>query len=112
MEQATPTLIIPDKVNALVDAAEARLDKLPGYIGNRLRYDLDVLKSSGAVEVGYRQQCGATHVTMKAYREWVKIVAALQKNGIPIEVTPVTHGNAYATSNGGFWNSNIYKVSL
>ena len=75
-----------------------------------LQYFIDVFNKTGSVEVGYRASCGATHITMKVFREWSKIVILMKKEGILIEETQIIHKNRYATNNGGFWNSVVFTL--
>jgi len=71
---------------------------------------INTLVKTGRVEVGWRECCGKTDSTMYQHREWVKIVSMLRKDGVVVNEEQVKHKNAYATNNGGFWNSIIYSV--
>lgn len=74
---------------------------------NELVYEL--LKGE-TVEVGYRQTCGKSekHSTLIRYELFNNCIKKLSKMGYVIKCESNTHGNAYATNNGGFWNSNNY----
>ena len=65
----------------------------------------------GSIEVGYRSSCGKTDHTMYVYREWVKLLKYAARLGVVVDVTQVKHGSAYATNNGGFWDSSIYAIA-
>jgi hypothetical protein len=68
------------------------------------------LLAGRAVEVGYRSTCGSKDNTHKEYEIFYKLIKSLRSQGVSIRETPVKHGNAYATNNGGFWNSTIFEV--
>lgn len=91
--------------------SDERLSKRYGYACSNTATALHTLFLKGSVEVGYRQSCGRTDPTTYIYREWVKIIKAVEKAGILVRVDPVKHGNAYATMKGGFWSSAIYSIS-
>lgn len=98
------------KLLALCDSCDARLTKRSGYTMTDTRRALENLMQFGSVEVGRRHSCGRTDPTMYIYREWQKVLKAASKAGICISAESVKHGNAYATSKGGFWASEIYTV--
>jgi|SRR6478609_2264205 len=98
-------MLISEKTMNKILQAEIRLG------GKKdLQYFVDTLKITGSVEVGYRATCGSTDRTMKVFREWRKIVKLLNKDGNILEEIEVIHKNRYATNNGGFWNSVIFKI--
>lgn len=100
------------KLFEMAAKSDAALSKRAGYEKNDTSGALHSLLTHGRVEVGYRQACGKTDQTQHAYREWVKLLKAAEKSGMRIAVEPVKHGNAYATSKGGFWTSAIYTTNL
>ena len=69
---------------------------------------LALLLKKGRVEVGYRQSCGYTDPTMHIYHEWAKIIKKAEKLSTNVVTENIKHGNAYATSKGGFWSSKYY----
>ena len=75
-------------------------------IATRIR-DLWLFKS---LECGWRQSCGSTDATLMIHRAWLKILKQLRSAGFVIGEQPQKHGNAYATSKGGFWQSIVYKL--
>jgi hypothetical protein len=89
--------------------SESWLEKLKN---TSLTDEAQALLSGKAVEVGYRATCGSTHKTMKDYEVFKKFIKALKAQGLEVSEMPVKHGNAYATNNGGFWNSYIFEIEL
>lgn len=102
---------ISQTLQAKIQHADVKCNEIAGYSANNIQCYIDKLLRDQKVEVGYRGMCGATHSTQKVFREWVKIVKALRKEGYNITEENVTHKNAYATNNGGFYNSIIYSIS-
>jgi len=102
--------MLNDNIKNKIHSADQKLNVLVGYNANNLTTSFNILFKYGSVELGYRSQCGATHSTMKTYREFCKILKLLKKDGFNFEEENVKHGNAYATNNGGFWNSTIFKL--
>jgi hypothetical protein len=101
---------VSEKTLAFVDSADKKLNEIAGWADNALVSNLVALIKHGRVEVGYRAQCGSTHHTQNVWREWVRLIKKLRADGFEITETPVRHGNAYATSKGGFWQSTIFEV--
>ena len=99
-----------EKLLAMAIKSDAALNKRAGWAQNSVSGFLDVLLTHGRIEVGYRASCGKTDPTQFIYREWAKLLKAAEKYGLRITVEPVKHGNAYATTKGGFWNSAIYRM--
>lgn len=100
---------ISQKTLEFIAKKDILLDKRNGWDAkNLMKYA--VALTAGQVEVGWRETCGTTDMTMHTYREWVKVVSKLKKDGFVISEERVKHKNAYASNNGGFWNSIIYKV--
>ena len=106
-----PVDAIVGRLHALAEKSDAALSKRAGYAKTDTATALQTLMSKGRVEVGYRQSCGKTDPTTYVYREWVKLLKAAEKHGLRITSEPVKHGNAYATSKGGFWSSAIYSLA-
>lgn len=102
--------MLSDKIKNKIHSADQKLNVLVGYNANNIENNFNTLFKYGYVEVGYRSSCGSTHPTMKTYREFYKILKILIKEGLEVSEENVTHGNAYATNNGGFWNSTIFKL--
>lgn len=99
------------KIDDFIISADAKLNKSAGYEANNLRTFYESLIKGGFVEVGWRESCGATHQTHRTYREWVKLIKKIREEGIIVQEQRRTHGNAYATNNGGFWNSIVYTLN-
>lgn len=76
-----------------------------------LRHEVARFIAGDAVEIGYRSTCGCTDQTMKEYEIFRGFLKALNAQGVNVIETPVKHKNAWATNNGGFWNSYIFQVS-
>lgn len=64
----------------------------------------------GMVEVGHRACCGSTHRTQKTHDAWIRVLKKIRKDGFVVKEEVQKHKNAYATNNGGFWNSTIYST--
>lgn len=113
MSNAGVTGIAPEAVGRLrvmAEKSDAALSKRAGYEKTDTSAALHSLVTHGRVEIGYRQACGKTDLTHFAYREWAKLLKQAEKSGLRISVELVKHGNAYATSKGGFWSSAIYTL--
>lgn len=91
--------------------ADERQNKIQGWESNNIIGDITKLFEYGFVEVGYRAQCGSIHKSQKSFSEFSKIIKALEKKGVKIEIEIQKHKNAYATNNGGFWNSSVFKIA-
>ena len=102
---------ISDKVKQKIAKSDEKVNKIVGWDTNDISKYIDNLLKNKEVEVGYRAQCGSTHFTQKVYREFSSVIATLKKEGINIVEENKTHGNRYATNNGGFWNSIVFKIA-
>lgn len=71
------------------------------------------LVDKGVVEVGGRSTCGAGKVdpTWKFFTSWNEVVKKANSMGFDILIERVKHENRWATINGGFWHSNIYRIA-
>lgn len=93
------------------DSLIARIDKYDAtHTLHPVRDYFDTLMDKGSVEVGYRVCCGAKSDTAKVNDDWQKVIKTLRRHGYTITEQDVKHKNAYATNNGGFWNSTIYTI--
>lgn len=79
---------------------------------NRFGQITERLFADYQIEIGYRLQCGTgkTDETVIEYRLWLKILRSLRNDGFVIIAKSVKHKNSWATNNGGFWNSTIYRL--
>lgn len=102
--------MLSDNIKNKIRSADQKMNVIVGYNANNIEKNFDNLFKNAFVEVGYRSSCGSTHSTMKTYREFYKILKLLRKEGFEISEENVIHGNAYATNNGGFWNSIIFTL--
>ena len=69
------------------------------------------LMRGDVVRVGGRASCGPkVDASWVEFTAWNEVIRKAQKSGLQIEVTPVKHGNAWATKCGGFWNENDYRL--
>lgn len=100
------------QTDTLIVSLDAQLSKRAGYTTHPMRDAVDILKRFGKVEIGWRESCGKTDPTMHAKRAWDRVVKALRADGASITEQRIKHGNAYATSRGGFWCSIVYSVEL
>ena len=89
---------------------DAALNKRAGWEQNSLDNLVNRLLTYGLVEVGWRESCGTTDRTHHIYRAWLKVLPKLKKDLPVITEERGKHGNSYATSKGGFWNSIIYTL--
>jgi len=101
---------ISDKTKNTILKMDKKLNEKFDYEKNDLAGYLHDLINFKRVEVGWRQSCGSTDRTQVTYRAWVKVIDLLTKEGISINQERVKHGNAYATTKGGFWSSIIYSM--
>ena len=99
------------KVALVIAKQDEILTKKNPYCKNELAKTFDNLVKFGQVEVGWRESCGYTDRGVYLKRGWDKVIAAAKKDGLVITEERVKHGNAWATKNGGFWNSIIYRTS-
>jgi hypothetical protein len=102
---------ISEKTLQQIESIDNKINSWYGYDNNEMKRLIESLRRDGYVEVGWRTQCGSTDRTQKVYREWCKVIKMLSKDGIRLSEESVKHKNAYATNNGGFWNSIIYKIA-
>ena len=100
------------KVDALIASLDAQLAKRAGYQTSPMRDAVDNLKRFGKIEIGWRESCGKTDPTMYEKRAWDRVAKALRAEGMQINEERKKHGNAYATSKGGFWCSIVYSIEL
>jgi hypothetical protein len=99
-----------DAIRAYAEKQDTLLHRHPMYLGELITGYLNTLIAKGSVEVGYRESCGPTHITLHTHRAWTKVVSRLRKSGFVIREENVKHKNRYATNNGGFWRSIIYTL--
>lgn len=97
------------KILQKIKLADEKINAISGVSSNNLIHFYNYLINNKNVEVGYRSQCGATHITQKIFREWVKIVKLIRLQMPVIELIN-KHKNSYATNNNGFWNSITYSI--
>lgn len=103
-------LSLSEKIRDFASKQDFLLNKKAGYDANDLRANLHLLTSQGRVEVGWRETCSSTDRTAHIHRAWQKVISKIEKEGISVHREPVKHKNAYASNNGGFWQSIIYSV--
>lgn len=103
--------MIPENIQTKAAEADERLGAKAGYTIKDMSSALETIFRFGHVEIGWRESCGKTDVTMVAFREWKKIVSALRKIGFEIAEENIKHGNAWATKCGGFWSSIRYSLA-
>lgn len=102
--------MIKEQFKDIIEKSDNKLNKILGWQDDPIRHFVDVLDIKKEVEVGFRSCSGSTDKTQIIYREWVSFIKKLKKNGIKISEESIKHKNAYATNNGGFWNSSIYRI--
>lgn len=102
---------VSGKTQALVARMDANLSKRFGYTTTPMRDAIESLLVRGSTEIGWRESCGKTDPTMYEKRSWVSVLRSLRADGNEITEERQKHGNAYATSKGGFWASIIYRCA-
>lgn len=102
---------IPKVSKKTINYLNRTLEKLKNsMVVNDIEGDLYKLMTGKPVEVGYRAQCGSTHITQKVFASWRLIISQLRKDGFQVSEENITHKNSYATNNQGFWKSVVFKV--
>lgn len=99
-----------NKTIKLVEFSKEKERIINGYASSQIENDFNNLFNGKEVEVGYRAGCGRTDRTHKVFREWLKIIKSLRKDGFIIEEKNVPHPNKSPTMAQGFWNSIIYNI--
>lgn len=102
---------ISEKTNLIAIKAEESEQIIYGYSSNQIKRDFHKLINGESVEVGYRAGCGRTDRTHKIFKEWLKIVKSLRKDGFIIEEKNIIHANKSPTMAQGYWNSIIYLIN-
>lgn len=97
---------------ALAEKLDVKINAKLGYNANTLANLVEQLMTYGRIEVGWRESCRSTHITLTAAREWKKVLKCLLKCGIQIESEEVKHGNGWASKAGGFWKSIRYSMRV
>ena len=100
-----------EKTIALASRMDAKISERFGRTTTPMRDAIESLQNHGSVEIGWRESCGKTDPTMHEKRAWVSVLKALRADGNEIVEERQKHGNAYATSKGGFWASIIYRCA-
>lgn len=101
---------ISEKTNSIVGKAKESEQIIYGYPSNQIKGDFHKLINGESVEVGYRAGCGRTDRTHKVFKEWLKIIKSLRKDGFIVEEKNIIHPNKSPTMAQGFWNSVIYSI--
>lgn len=96
----------------LVQTAKEKERTINEYASNQIENDFNNLLLGKSVEVGYRAGCGRTDRTHKVFKEWLKVLKSLRKDGFIIEEKNVLHPNKSPTMAQGFWNSIIYSLEI
>lgn len=89
---------------------DEKLSAMQGYTARDIQRSIETMLKTGQVEIGWRECCGKTDFTAKIHSAWEKLISNMKKYGFVISEERVKHDNRYATANGGFWNSIIYKI--
>jgi len=103
--------MITENIDKAITAADARLNKISSIYKTEVRDLVQELVGKGVVTTGYRTSCGRADNTLKRHREFVKVLGMLKKQGFHITEKSFTEKNAYASINGGFWNTKIYTIT-
>lgn len=96
---------ITKKILALNEKANS-ISSVP----NRIIGYIDSLNNFKQVTVGYRSSCRTTHVTMKQFSLWKKVVKEIKLQGFEVLEENIKVPNEYASNNGGFWNEIKYTI--
>ena len=100
------------RLAAFIATRDRRIAKKQPWSPSPLRDLFNELLARGTVVVGGRASCGS-HVdpTWVAFTSWNEVVRKACATGFSIEVTPIKHGNGWATKARGFWNENEYRLA-
>lgn len=102
--------IIDEAIGLHIKSINDTCNRISGFKADDILKWSNELLNNGEVKVGYRQSAGTTHRSQKVFRNWLKLVKQLKKY-YKISEEPITHKNAYATSNGGFYNESIFFIT-
>lgn len=97
-----------DKTLSILNKSKKSELEIYGYPSHQIERDFKSLIDGKEVEVGYRVGCGRTDRTHKVFKEWLKLLKSLRKDGFNIEEINVIHPNKSPTMAQGFWNSVKY----
>jgi len=99
------------RLAAFIATRDRRIAKKQPWSTTPLRDLFRELLARGAVVVGGRASCGSpVDPTWVTFTSWNEVVSKACAAGFQIDVTPVKHGNGWATKARGFWNENEYRL--
>lgn len=102
---------ISDKTLKVLETAKQKENLICGYPSNQIENDFLKLTEGNKIEVGYRCGCGKIDDTHKIFKEWLKVLKSLKKDGFIISEKNITHPNKSPTMANGYWNSIIYSIN-
>lgn len=99
------------KLEKYISTRDSKISKLQGYPGTPLKNYFEDLMNFGFINVGGRASCGK-HVDLswKIFEMWREVVKKAITLGYNIEIESIPQKNRYATTNGGFWQENKYRL--
>jgi hypothetical protein len=103
-------MVVSEKTKQIIETSKIKEVSIYGYKSTQVENDIENLIEGKSVEVGYRAGCGRIDNTHLVFREWLKIIKSLKKDGFKISETNLTHANKSPTMAQGFWNSIVYKI--
>jgi len=102
---------VSERTLKILSSTNQKANLICGYNSNQIINDFNNLIKGVIIEVGYRSSCGKTDKTHKVFREWLKVLKSLKKDGIVVNEVNVVHPNKSPTLAIGFWNSIIYSCN-
>jgi hypothetical protein len=102
---------ISPALDSFIATRERRISKAFGYSRTSVRESFERLLAGQVVRVGGRATCGGkVDPSWVEFVAWQEIIRKAATAGLRVEVTPVKHGNGWATKAGGFWDENDYQL--
>jgi len=101
---------ISEKTLKILETARQKEPLLCGYQSRQIERDFYNLINGQKVEVGYRAGCGKIDKTHLIFKEWIRVIKSLKKDGFVINEENICHPNKSPTMAQGFWNSIIYLI--
>jgi hypothetical protein len=105
------TVQIDPRLEKYIATRDRRIAKDQPWSPTPLLDEFRQLLSKGEVRVGGRATCGTYRdPSWLIFTSWNEVVRKAVALGYVIEVSPIKHGNGWATKAGGFWNENDYRL--
>lgn len=103
---------IPPALASFIATRDRRIAKDQPWSPTPISELFGNLLRNGRVVVGGRHSCGPRRdPSLTLFSAWNEVVAKAKTAGLSITVTPIKHGNGWATKAGGFWDENEYVLA-